>query len=347
MKYNFSIYDSLLDLSYFYFLWKCYIVLEDREGKKGEEMLALAKDDKQMVYFSADMKHLPRIALIDDVTISAPYVHYRRKPEEYILYYIYDGEMYLTEGDTEYVLTKRDILILDPRRVHYGRKTSTCHYLYLHFCWEDMKEENISEESLLQFRKCLRDQNAIFENKDIGSQRLVLPKYWKIPDAAAGKFAFLLEQMQSQFHNGMEYRQEMTAALCLQFFIEYARILNDEYNENTSKSMNQMISNIITYIYRYYPDEITSRDISRRMHGNYNYINRKFKEYTGRTIMNFLNEYRVYRSRELLATGLYTHKQIAAEVGFCNEFYFSRVFKKVIGISPSVYAKGVNRKETI
>ena len=63
--------------------------------------------------------------------------------------------------------------------------------------------------------------------------------------------------------------------------------------------------------------------------------------------MNFLNEYRVYRSRELLATGLYTHKQIAAEVGFCNEFYFSRVFKKVIGISPSVYAKCVNRKETI
>ena len=153
--------------------------------------------------------------------------------------------------------------------------------------------------------------------------------------------------MQSQFHNGMEYRQEMTAALCLQFFIEYARILNDQYSENTTKNMDQTISNIITYIYRYYPDEITSRDISRRMHGNYNYINRKFKEFTGRTIMNFLNEYRVYRSRELLATGLYTHKQIAAEVGFCNEFYFSRVFKKVIGISPSVYAKGVNRKETI
>lgn len=302
---------------------------------------------QQNIYFSADMKHLPEIVLIDDVTISSPYVHYRRKPEEYILYYIYDGEMYLTEGDTAYVLTKGDILLLDPKRVHYGRKTSTCHYLYLHFRWDDLKEESIQADHLLHFRKSLREQNSLFDAANAGGDRLILPKYRKVPKRSDGKIRFLLEQMQSQFHIGMEYRQEMTAALCLQFFIEYARILNDQYSENTTKNMDQTISNIITYIYRYYPDEITSRDISRRMHGNYNYINRKFKEYTGRTIMNFLNEYRVYRSRELLATGLYTHKQIAAEVGFCNEFYFSRVFKKVIGISPSVYAKGVNRKETI
>ena len=59
---------------------------------------------QQNIYFSADMKHLPEIVLIDDVTISSPYVHYRRKPEEYIFYYIYDGEMYLTEGDTAYAV---------------------------------------------------------------------------------------------------------------------------------------------------------------------------------------------------------------------------------------------------
>lgn len=117
---------------------------------------------QQNIYFSADMKHLPEIVLIDDVTISSPYVHYRRKPEEYILYYIYDGEMYLTEGDTAYVLAKGDILLLDPKRVHYGRKTSTCHYLYLHFRWDDLKEESIQADHLLHFRKSLREQNSLF-----------------------------------------------------------------------------------------------------------------------------------------------------------------------------------------
>ena len=33
---------------------------------------------QQNIYFSADMKHLPEIVLIDDVTISSPYVHYRK-----------------------------------------------------------------------------------------------------------------------------------------------------------------------------------------------------------------------------------------------------------------------------
>ena len=172
----------------------------------------------------------------------------------------------------------------------------------LHFRSDDLKEESIQADHLLHFRKSLREQNSLFDAANAGGDRLILPKYRKVPKRSDGKIRFLLEQMQSQFHNGMEYRQEMTAALCLQFFIEYARILNDQYSETTTKNMDQTISNIITYIYRYYPDEITCRDISRRMHGNYNYINRKFKEYTGRTIMNFLNEYRVYRSREMQAT---------------------------------------------
>ena len=291
------------------------------------------------IYFCGDMKHLPHIVLIDDVTISAPYVHYRRKPEEYILYYIYDGEMYLTEGDVEYVLTQRDLLILDPGRVHYGRKTSTCHYLYLHFTWEDMKEEHISRESLIHIRRNLRNKNSIFNKSDDGGDQIILPKYCRLSEASSKKIAFLLEQMQSQFHNGMEYRQEMTATLCLQLFIEYARLLNDQYQEKFFENMDQTISGIITYIYRYYPEEITSTTIARKFHRNYNYINRKFKEYTGRTIMNFLNEYRIYRSKELLATKLYTQKQIAAEVGFCNEYYFSRIFKKVTGITPSSYTK--------
>ena len=155
---------------------------------------------QQNIYFSADMKHLPEIVLIDDVTISSPYVHYRRKPEEYILYYIYDGEMYLTEGDTAYVLTKGDILLLDPKRVHYGRKTSTCHYLYLHFRWDDLKEESIQADHLLHFRKSLREQNSLFDAANAGGDRLILPKYRKVPKRSDGKIRFLLEQMQSQFH---------------------------------------------------------------------------------------------------------------------------------------------------
>lgn len=296
------------------------------------------------IYFAASMKHLPNIVIIDDVTISTPYVHYRRKPDEYILYYIYDGEMYLTEAETDYILTKGDLLILDPSRIHYGRKSSTCHYLYLHFQWNDLKEECITEETLLQFRRSLRDSNAILNNKDAGGEQIIIPKYRKISDSASKKFSFLLQQMQAQFHSGMEYRQEMTAALCLQFFIEYARLLNDEYSENLFQNMDQTISSIITYIYRYYPEEITSTKIAQKIHGNYNYVNRKFKECTGRTIMNFLNEYRIYKSKELLATRLYSHKQIAAEVGFCNEFYFSRVFKKITGISPRTYVEQLTKQ---
>ena len=93
------------------------------------------------IFFGGNCVTLPMVNLVDEVTIAPPYIHYKRKATEFILYYIYDGEMYLTESTTEYILKQGDIILLDPARSHFGRKASICHYIYIHFSWENFAEK--------------------------------------------------------------------------------------------------------------------------------------------------------------------------------------------------------------
>lgn len=66
---------------------------------------------------------------------------------------------------------------------------------------------------------------------------------------------------------------------------------------------------------------------------------RAFKKMTGVTPSTYLTNARINMAKELLRSpGRGTLKQIAQSVGFTDELYFSRVFKKTAGVSPSVYA---------
>lgn len=65
------------------------------------------------------------------------------------------------------------------------------------------------------------------------------------------------------------------------------------------------------------------------------YFLRRFKETTGRTVMDYVNTLRCEYARELLQTGRYSVKQTAGLCGFENLSYFTNVFKKYTGLLPS------------
>ncbi|MCI9274053.1 MAG: AraC family transcriptional regulator [Clostridiales bacterium] len=74
-----------------------------------------------------------------------------------------------------------------------------------------------------------------------------------------------------------------------------------------------------------------------------NYMCRIFKEHTGCTIIHYINQLRCYKAMSLIADGV-SVTQAAMEVGYSDYNYFSRVFKQVVGFSPSKTAR--KKKET-
>lgn len=62
-----------------------------------------------------------------------------------------------------------------------------------------------------------------------------------------------------------------------------------------------------------------------------------FKHYTGHSVVRYQNWLRVNKAKDLLLSGEYSVTEAAQEVGFVDVYYFSRLFKKLTGFSPSYY----------
>jgi AraC-like DNA-binding protein len=66
---------------------------------------------------------------------------------------------------------------------------------------------------------------------------------------------------------------------------------------------------------------------------------RAFKKATGLTPSRYLTRLRMNRAKQLLMMPELSLKEIATHVGFQDELYFSRVFKNVEGVSPTIFMK--------
>lgn len=62
-----------------------------------------------------------------------------------------------------------------------------------------------------------------------------------------------------------------------------------------------------------------------------------FKKETGQTFINYLNNYKIERSKDLLKNTNMTLLDISLEVGFNNQSYYSTIFKKYTNMTPQEY----------
>lgn len=87
--------------------------------------------------------------------------------------------------------------------------------------------------------------------------------------------------------------------------------------------------------------DLSSKEISERLELNYEYLSRTFSKETGFTISQYKNHVKIQKAIYYLKTENLTISEIAEKCGFENQFYFSRVFKNVTGLSPTAYVKNV------
>ena len=66
-------------------------------------------------------------------------------------------------------------------------------------------------------------------------------------------------------------------------------------------------------------------------------MSRIFKAETGKNLIQYINEQKIQRAIELMEHSNMKIKDVAEAVGFEDQLYFNKVFKKIIGISPSKY----------
>lgn len=301
---------------------------------------------KSDIYFSFPNQELPDITLANTVTIDLPYVHFRRQPSEYILYIILDGVMYLTEDTIEYTLKPGDLIILDPSRIHYGRKASRCYYYYIHFTFSSVTEYQLTPE---EYSQMMINQRAAYSypknEKNTDDSVLILPKYIHVSSNPLQQLEHLAHNVQITFHTPVEFHMQQSQCALLSLFYKWEQLITDRMIEKAPVDIAYLAPQIIAYLKIYYYDNLSSEQLEKHFHRNFDHLNRKFKKATGYTIFQWLNHFRISEAKKLLAAGYYSQAQIAEQTGFSNEFYFSRVFKRITGITPTEYKNSISNQK--
>lgn len=108
----------------------------------------------------------------------------------------------------------------------------------------------------------------------------------------------------------------------------------------TYQSQEQhFIFDIAKYVDQHYHEDLSLHEIAQRFYVSREYISRKFKQQFSINLSDYLAQIRIQKAQLLLLNPHFRIAQIAAMVGYQDEKYFSKVFKKVTGMSPVTYRK--------
>ena len=123
-------------------------------------------------------------------------------------------------------------------------------------------------------------------------------------------------------------------------FEYYHTIINYAKNQwgQENQTQNQILINRAkNYIAKNYMNDISLAEIAGFCNLSPSYFSKLFKECCHKTFITYLNEFRIQKALELLNTTPMHINEIAGAVGYQDNKYFHRSFKKIVGISPGKY----------
>lgn len=303
------------------------------------------------MYYEINGNILPQVRLVDRAVLEPPYVHKKRKPDEYILYVMKKGTLYLKENGRDYVLKEGDVILLDPDLVHEGIRASDCEYYYVHFQHPQVRRRREDAEFMRRGMKArsesLQEDSCSFRCFD--DLQLRFPKVVHMGVGTSYlKAAVLIENAMEHNRNQLENYKVSCACRIMEAMVEIAR---EAVTMNALKvspgipESYRKVHELLNYLNTNYQEQITSSLIEEKFSCNFDYLNRVFRKNIGKTIFVYLNETRIHHAQELLGTTSMKISAIGYRVGIHDECYFSKVFKKYTGVSPAQYERMTTQLE--
>lgn len=240
--------------------------------------------------------------------------HYREREEgtqEYILIYCTEGEGYIHVEDKKYRIRKQEAFCIPSNKKHryYASEENPWSIFWVHFKGENTVHFPLDDCEIIQINS-RHAENRIITLFDVLFR--VLERNYTL-----GNFIYI-SQVLSLILAEIYFREKVDEA----------------------SKQNRHITAIIRYMYKHMDENLRLEDLSRELQLSKSYINAVFKKYADRAPIDFFINLKMQEACKLLkSTDLYI-AEIGQRLGYEDQYYFSRIFKKVIGVSPTEYRNG-------
>lgn len=252
-------------------------------------------------------KHIAaeRISGVND-NMTASHYH-----EFYEIYYLESGERYHLMDEELYKVTAGQFIIFKPYQLHhsYGEENMPFSRILIYFNEDSIESQEIKEmmNQMAGVYQYSSDKNAEF-------------------------YQLLTQLLQEQEEEKEFYMSNMRSLLnqILVLLVRSKLQKRDIYNDNR-------ITQVISYIHQNYRDKITTEELAKKFYISKWHLCREFKYYTHITIIQYINYTRIIEAQKLLLEGSKSITTISSEVGFDSMTHFERVFKQIVGVTPTQF----------
>lgn len=110
-----------------------------------------------------------------------------------------------------------------------------------------------------------------------------------------------------------------------------------EYARKTAMPEGSYAESAMLFMEQNFSLPITCNLIAEEVGISPSHLRALFKKEHGVSLVTALNKIRIRHAKNMLKSGVFTLREVATQCGFQNEYYFSRVFKEITGISPGKY----------
>jgi YesN/AraC family two-component response regulator len=147
----------------------------------------------------------------------------------------------------------------------------------------------------------------------------------------------LKESYQHLFSNGLELNKKKQELIEIKRDAKYiGSTLKDNQQESLVIEFTHLLNNEQIFLQK----DITLESLAKQMNTNRTYLSQIINDHFNNSFSNLINEYRVRKAQEMMldpSSKVYTLEAIAQKVGFNSKSNFNLVFKKITGLTPSIF----------
>jgi two-component system, response regulator YesN len=122
-------------------------------------------------------------------------------------------------------------------------------------------------------------------------------------------------------------------------FIGVMGALAGRVEQANQNRLGRAVRRAVHFIEENYGRDLPLEDVAKSVGLSPSYFSSSFKRETGKNVVEYITEFRVEKAIELLCTTNLNTSEVAYRVGFNDPKYFTRIFKRSVGVTPSLYRR--------
>ncbi|WP_338541295.1 AraC family transcriptional regulator [Paenibacillus tundrae] len=230
--------------------------------------------------------------------------------DSYIIHYIHEGRGTVQMENREYHLSQGQGFIIVPDTIIHYEADASDPWTYSWFGFRGVHAKTFMQ------RAYLSPEHPVFQAQDpVWFERL----YTDMVQA-------------SSRHGGDIFSQSLLYRLIAELIASSPE--TEEQTHRPVSTKEEYIRQALQYMENRYSQKTSILDIAQSVGLDRTYLSGLFKERYGKSLQAFFLEYRINRAAELLQNPVLSISEVAHSVGYTDPLLFSKMFKRVTGVSP-------------